>query len=1523
MDNDTDLALRYTVERARSEHRMRTEQHVLDTTLRHKVLAHEADEFVRQAVFERGEGYRRQFLQDTETTARVMRTRQAYSDLALEMLRLEAAWQLDPAQMSAQERERAEANHMTVHGQCTPIPTPDTERLRTLYRFQVAQSDPLRYALTNAVRETVRRGPLLLEAQAYQSRRLAEMLDMADARSRLALKGTVFNLVGSGVGGVPAQQQQQQPTSSVLQQQAVPLSGRRRWINPDDPRATRATHSEPRGGNLGDWRPPFETEGLDANMRRFLVKNHDTAMANAWLAELHYRYQLADWKQQQQPDPPPRRIMKWKPGHMDKFHKFLPHGIVWGKEEDESVFGWAYRYDIPPAASKPQPPGLETRAPPKMPDSTSARDDESYDATLNTHPYTFYKRAAVGGSRSALFKYAYLMWRDEIATGDPTHDTERRNELETVWHLSNMGTSYLVTHDVDEEALAAVIGDHPISPETFDGLFLDEATAMFSLDTSYYRTDARYTGSVKPMIRKKKLSTYYNLVGEWYANWLYAPNSWGRRIVGHFFQGAAEAIGLGLLGALATQGPSMVAIMDKLFNTATAEGAIGALVTNVVFTQALRFFSANVMAKAMKVWRTGHGSGQPGKWGPWARLGTLAAPVLPSVVWAGLWGGSGSKYFDMPWHPALWQVLDPDVWQKGRRGRDEIDPGNYSSVFPPPPQQQQQQTTTPEPAAPHSPEMRSTPALVAAARQFVYKLRDHKTDYVAGATSVLSPLARLDHIIKFHKILDFHRVLSDRAYIERQCSGGVSDFVDGTPHVGTHLLRNILPTGETLPAEASERKAYLVDRFVKSLPTGPEFKTTTPQDVAMFDMFASDELKSIANDARLFVRDGDPRAAAATATLDSTDPTLQALSVMEASVASESGFWYKGVNLVHERIKFDTVEQCRSLTAMHLGTISSLDKFMDPAGENPTADIDFTNACTWLLAMNDTSDAARQQPPLPPMPAPPPRPAAPAPPPPPKAESTAAAAAAEAGTFVLDPMLALFRKSPWGQSRVTTWSLLYDLLPGQQQLAWDSWLAAAMRYPGSPGYNLMRSMQSLNYAFPLLDAAHLYHTNKGGWINGWSVPLDSLARNLTDQSSALSDYLLTADLVSCVASSVVSYLRLDGGIVDFVAFAAAWSAFSAIYRGLLRSFLANWSPEVVQLQIDTMRAAHFHNTAATKPYWVAQRLLSYTMYQTVRFLRWVLRALFHYPIFVWTPMSAIVSYILNNLPAWLGVGIPISETFKTQTWGDMLSAGWNKLDLFALTSIFDAIGAAVLSTTQRWVIIGLVVFLWILRWTKRIPILRWRLPASWISWHDWIWRQLMPIPVVADLVANIWSTLSSMVKWLETALRAHALTQQTAVPPAGPMAEAMWESIAPDIGERDARFLVRSRETRVSDDGLVHIPSSSVMRLDATAMQKQEPQSTGGGGRVLARLGSRASALSSSSSSSRPISVLALAPVWHTDRTQQYLRLLPLPPSSQPEEEEEEDNAENMVARDIDRAWTLPLDVPMQRALTVRGHWTF
>lgn len=490
-------AVQDTAELRRTSKRLR-DQNRITTTRSDIYWAHEFTLLARERV----PNYAREW-QTREMARDWIDAQRQLSDHRRDMFRLETAYN-NGTPLSPDDQARAEGICMASDARRTPLPTPDTARLKTLAYLVALQADPLHDAITTALRATDVMTPILV---AHHAVALAAD-DMADHRQRgwvREFQDTVFCALPQR----PAQEPAPPPTSAVTLGWPV-------WRDPIKLKKTGDVNQD----LIEQWRPPLDViDVYDRHTQRFRLRGIKKEEPIAWLQRLYFRYQLREWRWHQQGRPSAN--FNWA-NHPVTDAAFLAAlgldpppatvGAAIDGKTDNSAFGWGMHYQIPAA----QP--MDPYAVPAQDTANITPNTTSADPTHNGGNYQFYERLAIAGSVTYLYKYARRMYDRWNAAGLPlAQKAELRNKLATVVHLARGESSFFLMQDAAEEALMMQVGPHGMTRQRFDQLFYDDDNGqpLFSFDSAYYRQNLGYTGTLRPVMSRVTgpLSGYYNLSG--------------------------------------------------------------------------------------------------------------------------------------------------------------------------------------------------------------------------------------------------------------------------------------------------------------------------------------------------------------------------------------------------------------------------------------------------------------------------------------------------------------------------------------------------------------------------------------------------------------------------------------------------------------------------------------------------------------------------------------------------------------------------------------------------------------------------------------------------------------------------------------------------------------------------------------------------------------------------------------------------------------------------------------------------
>lgn len=522
------------------ERRMRAAEWPLPVLPVHLLLAHELEHAARKEAVAEG-SYLREFLDnDIEASRAQVDADEALRLARLEQLTLATRYESAPALLrQSNRREYQRADDCAAHARGdTNIPTYDSVRLQALRHIATTHGDPLKdavYAQASSSSDVVDLFQISA-AHGAHAIRTQEMIDMLDVASEGTMRGTVFNMawrddMPSVAGGMPvpvhapavvAEPRPKAEPGPIPA--AVPFGVRERastWASEGGRNPYRVRVDLQPVGSFA----PLDEPNFSRNVRvLFLAQQGDTARRD-WLQALWARYEGAEHR------------------HRQEYGGAAPFSVDWlvsnmaNRNQDPGEFDQAAYSERWPT---PYTPMVDINArdfdfatvyaqPGTVPSTPDRVIESSWDPTIRYYPFTFYKRAAVAGSKAALYKYCYLMWRvirghaeeaDREGRYVPRYprvgpdpgpsqidrrpwDTEAlKNEMDTIFRLCQGGLSYLDTHDTDEQVFFHARGHlrRGMTPEQFDELFF--ATGHeFKLDFAYYQQDALYTAAIRPRLR--------------------------------------------------------------------------------------------------------------------------------------------------------------------------------------------------------------------------------------------------------------------------------------------------------------------------------------------------------------------------------------------------------------------------------------------------------------------------------------------------------------------------------------------------------------------------------------------------------------------------------------------------------------------------------------------------------------------------------------------------------------------------------------------------------------------------------------------------------------------------------------------------------------------------------------------------------------------------------------------------------------------------------------------------------------
>ena len=293
-------------------------------------------------------------------------------------------------------------------------PAPELQQLRTQRHVVAVRDDRLRFAVRTALHERGDSDVVAHYARIAESQQA--LLGLCSVAERTELRGTAFSLtpttqhmasdmtLDDRLGGEP-EPAEAIPTDSRILSSPVPLAGR--TIHGVD--ITGITPTALFQRRVGTWRPllPYDNATgnvtVDIQMRGLGVANKTSSITQEWLHVLAAKYLAREkvlWKRHQ-------GVFRheWPGGGVAKMALGDDNKTRFGDlEPDESRFQAGNRF-LGGDVRRPDARGWEV-VPVEKPDFT----DVSADPTVRYYPFTFYRRAAIGGSRCALWKYLHCMW---------------------------------------------------------------------------------------------------------------------------------------------------------------------------------------------------------------------------------------------------------------------------------------------------------------------------------------------------------------------------------------------------------------------------------------------------------------------------------------------------------------------------------------------------------------------------------------------------------------------------------------------------------------------------------------------------------------------------------------------------------------------------------------------------------------------------------------------------------------------------------------------------------------------------------------------------------------------------------------------------------------------------------------------------------------------------------------------------------------------------------------------------------
>ncbi len=1151
--------------RAKLERDIRRRHHIT-TTPNDAFWARELDDIVRIKLAADDGKYRREFV--TPDMARnAVENRRKLLELRQTMIDLETKWIRDPNSIaSPKDRERAEANHMAGRLYGSPVPSRDMERYRMLERLVVMQSDPLHDAITTAIRESwpndAAMGPIILGAHNGQCRRLDELHIAARNIAAQSLKGTVFNSLD-----MP----EEEPTATTTAQakeplasSAVPLGQNPKW---NDTLKLKGQKSSITPSNvMSTWRPPALSAGLDSNTRLFWIRKQNAEERNMWLCELFVRYQARERSSPNNGhsslDISVVRAVDDARANIDETKFCEITGLaprpkaVQAPELDSSPFGWQRPYEPELTLIRQENARGEivTKTTSRIPRFTQ-------------YPFNFYKRAALGGSESALYRYAFQMVHHIYDTRiDAIKDVRQKsilwNELATVMHLARNEKSFLVTHDVAEEALCLQMGSDGIPAKRFDALFFtdkdDDNPAPFLMKSDAFIDDARYTGSLRPALAQHSWN-FHQFAGRIKAAFIVPTEG-----------GFAGSLGWNVAGNLALQG--MTACVAPLIrDTWKFVWSVSGMWTDLGSTG--RFLEGVVISLAvhMALTWTIRGLFSAGPVAIWKREASTALDKMYAGFFTVAASASGAYYWIKDKFPL----------------KREHYPDSRS------PQQQQNTTqATPEQVPEHSAipsEPFCLPPGVVPRSADVAETSARDLDFMAavgsdkmwlnGAGSPLPSWAAVFRIQLMRRVADIAAMVErEGKRIETHANARIAAVIQNPEQHAD--VKNAL--GSLMSSDASTLYKY----FAKAIPAyaaptrGPldwlksmnplQSAPTPQQNAALLYHFMPPDIVAQMQRARDFVEFGNT-------TLCVDHPSLKwinASSTMDHPFDPSRDYWNRdtlnlGVTPEGERKLLGDRDQ----VILNWGPLIMA---MPPSPIPPPPDI---------LLPNNTSRVPSFAPP------------APVPPPQSKPEDAPAPS----------PLLGAYgvARVEWIKSEPGTVARV---------------IGALYAYEGGPGYVLYNSLNRINYIAPVLDAVRLMVQERGGtgaddMLGPFTAPIDALARNIAGESQWLASQVLEADAWTGLIAMGI------GGNDWFVHILAATA------RAVLKTAVTRFDPVNLRMQY-LLAEAKTQGTGKT-PLWRLSGLVVLAGIQRLVTTLGVFA--FHVPLFRETALSKVFWDVMHQL----------------------------------------------------------------------------------------------------------------------------------------------------------------------------------------------------------------------------------------------------------------------------------------------------
>ena len=433
-------------------------------------------------------------------SADVVAQSRLYDELrfAAEALRVrgELGEELQGLDAARYERMREEGPGMRLPIPPPPPPPPhrpgspchELGRLRLQRQSVLARVDRLRFAARSRLHQRKETEILALWAQVADTQH--QMLSLSAVAERDELRGTVFSLTPT-IESVEedAHDDGAQEDLSPAKSSAIALTGR--IVDGVDIRGVSLNMLA--GRAVGTWRsllPRNDSEGkstVNLTMRGLGVANKPSYLTERWLGQLARKYEAreavlrARRGRQTYRHPWPRGVTRMALARTDAVKDAVKNdrpvtdlGLLL---PDASRFGPDRRFD-----GNAWVHVVET-----VTAQATAWDDVSADPTVKYYPFTFYRRAAVAGSRCALWKYLHSM-QQQIEQGLPASADFLANADRTPYFIgrADLGDPPLTNDEL--ERLFAPFADIRPAPDRLGAVAVvpfDAAVLRNEMETTY------------------------------------------------------------------------------------------------------------------------------------------------------------------------------------------------------------------------------------------------------------------------------------------------------------------------------------------------------------------------------------------------------------------------------------------------------------------------------------------------------------------------------------------------------------------------------------------------------------------------------------------------------------------------------------------------------------------------------------------------------------------------------------------------------------------------------------------------------------------------------------------------------------------------------------------------------------------------------------------------------------------------------------------------------------------------------